>query len=215
VTDCVVLVPMLGRPWTVAPLVASLVASTDRARAVFIVTATDADVIDATEGLSRLLVEPRTRGDYAAKINTGVRNTTEGLILTGACDLAFRPGWLEVAEACMVGPVQVVGTNDMGNPRTITGPHSTHTLMSRAYAELPCIDGTPGPLSETYLHEYVDDELVGTAMKRGAYVHCSAAVVEHLHPMHGKAANDDIYDAQERRMMVDRLLFRQRRRLWV
>jgi hypothetical protein len=206
---------MLGRPETVAPLLESLACSTPDAVALFVVSETDVEVLAATVDVRRVVVAPRSRGDYAAKINAGVRESAEPLIFTGACDLAFRPGWLEVAEACMVGPLQVVGTNDMGTPRTITGPHSTHTLMSRAYAELPCIDGTPGPLSETYLHEYVDDELVGTAMKRGAYVHCSAAVVEHLHPMHGKAANDDIYDAQERRMMVDRLLFRQRRRLWV
>lgn len=212
--DVVVLTPMLGRPWTVEPLAASLAASTDRARLLFIVSDRDQPALAATDGLDRLVVPTWGVGDYARKINAGIRASHEPLIFTGACDLRFHPGWVEACESLMVRPVHVVGTNDLGNERTMTGAHSTHTMISRDYAALPCIDGTPGPLCEQYRHEYVDDELVGTAIKRGVYAHATDARVEHLHPLHGKAPADASYDQMATRMAADRGLFRRRRRLW-
>jgi hypothetical protein len=143
-----------------------------------------------------------------------VRASDEPLIFTGACDLAFHVGWLEACERRIDAGAQVVGTNDLGNPRVIAGDHSTHTLMTRAYASLPCIDGSPGPLFEGYRHEQLDDELVGTAKARGVYAHADDAHVEHLHPNWGKAPTDATYDAQTERMRADRGLFRRRRRLW-
>jgi hypothetical protein len=205
---------MLGRPETVAPLLESLACSTPDAVALFVVSETDAEVLAATVDARRVVVAPRSRGDYAAKINAGVRESAEPLIFTGACDLAFRPGWLDVARRRITDRVQVVGTNDLCNRRTMTGPHSTHTLLTREYAGLPTIDGSTGPLAEVYLHEYVDDELVGTAIKRRAYAHEPASVVEHLHPSAGKAPWDDSYRAQGERMRADRLLFQRRRQLW-
>lgn len=212
-SDCVVIVPMLGRPEQVPRLVASLAASTDRARLLFIVTDTDRAVRSALIDQDYLVVPPRERGDYAHKINLAVRATHEPLIFTGAIDLAFRPGWLDVAQAHIDDTVQVVGTNDLANPRTATG-HSTHTLVTRDYAERGLIDGRPGLLCVDYLHEYVDDELIGTAKHRGAYRHCPDAVVEHLHPMAGKAEWDATYLAMRHRMRADRALFNQRRHLW-
>ena len=86
---------------------------------------------------------PRTRGDYAHKI-TGVRlPATHQLILTGAIDLHFWPGWLEVAEKLLDEQVRVVGTNDLTNERT-EHEHSTHTLVARDYVEQGLIDGRPG-----------------------------------------------------------------------
>ena len=205
---------MLGRPQTVAPLLESLAGSTPDAVALFVVSETDTAVLSATEHADRIVIPPRDRGDYAAKINAGIRATSHPLIFTGACDLAFRPGWLDVARRRLSTRIQVVGTNDLANRRTMTGPHSTHTLMTRDYAQLLTFDGEPGPLFEGYLHEYVDDELVGTAMKRRAYVHEPRAVVEHLHPTVGKAAWDNSYRRQGERMRADRLLFQRRRRLW-
>ena len=40
---------------------------------------------------------PRTKGDYAAKINEGYRRSTEPLIFLGAIDIRFTPGWLGVS----------------------------------------------------------------------------------------------------------------------
>lgn len=211
--SCVVIVPMLGRGHLMDRLRASLRDSTDDARILWAVTAGDFDVVDRLDGDDAVMTPPRARGDYAHKINVGVAASSEPLIFTGAIDLAFHEGWLEHAAWLMEGRTQVVGTSDLANPRTEAG-HSTHTLVARDYVDRGLIDGRPGLLCEDYLHEYVDDELVGTARKRGVYAHCPASVVEHLHPMAGKADWDDTYAPMRARMRADRRLYMQRRALW-
>ena len=56
--------------------------------------------------------------------------------------------------------------------------------------------------------------MIGTAIKRKAYAHAPEAVVEHLHPMGGKAEWDATYLAMRHRMRTDRALFNTRRQLW-
>lgn len=212
-TDCVVIVPMLGRGHLMDRLRQSLAASTDRARILWVVTAGDFNVLDELHGEDHVITPPRTRGDYAHKINTGVDASDEPLIFTGAIDLHFLPGWLETAEALLDEQVRVVGTNDLTNERT-AHEHSTHTLVARDYVARGLIDGRPGLLCEDYLHEYVDDEMVGTAVKRGAYAHADDSIVEHLHPMAEKAEWDETYLRMRTRMRADRALFNRRRQLW-
>lgn len=212
--SCVVIVPMLGRGHLMDRLRESLAASTDDARILWAVTAGDFDVIDNLNGDDAVMIPPRERGDYAHKVNTGVVASDEPLIFTGAIDLHFHPGWLDKARRLMTGRVQVVGTNDLSNSRTEYGNHSTHTLVDRDYVARGLIDGRPGLLCEDYLHEYVDDELVGTARRRDVWAHAADAVVEHLHPLAGKADWDDMYLDMDDRMLIDRALFERRRNLW-
>lgn len=204
---------MLGRAEQVPRLAASLAASTNRARLLFMVTSGDDAVIRAVTDHDYLVLDPRERGDYAHKINCGVVASDEPLILTAAIDLHFHPGWLETCEALLTERIRVVGTNDLANERTAIG-HSTHTLVARDYVAQGLIDRRPGLLCTDYIHEFVDDELVGTAQARGAYAHAPDAIVEHLHPMAGKAEWDATYLAMRRRMRADRALFSQRRQLW-
>ena len=213
-TDCVVIVPMLGRGHLMDRLRESLAASTDRARILWVVTAGDFNVLDELHGEDHVITPPRTRGDYAHKINTGVDASEEPLIFTGAIDLHFHSGWLETATQYINAGFGVVGTNDLCNPRTANG-HSTHTLLTREYAELPCIDGSPGPLHEGYWHEFVDDELCATAKARGQWTHAADVVVEHLHWTVGKRERDRIDATYRERMVFGRRLYRQRQRLWL
>lgn len=211
----VVLVPMLGRPHTVAPLRESLAASTDRARLQWLVTSTDEDVIRAVRGDDVMLVPPRARGDYAYKMNLGYHSSSEPLIFLGACDIRFHAGWLEACEAKVAQGFGVVGTNDLGNSRTATGQLSTHTLVTRDYADRFGVIDQPGQLlHEGYWHEFCDNELVDTAKARGQYGHAADAVVEHLHPMWGKAEPDAMYDNALRRMGQGYALYKKRRPLW-
>lgn len=211
---CVVIVPMLGRGHLMDRLRVSLADSTDRARILWVVTSGDFDVLDHLGGDARVIVPPKSRGDYAHKVNAGVLASDEPLILTAAIDLHFHEGWLEAAERMLNESTQVVGTNDLANPRTADG-HSTHTLVTREYVGRGLIDGRPGLLCEDYIHEYVDDEMIGTARKRGVYAHAVDSVVEHLHPMVGKAEWDDTYRGMKRRMRIDRGLYNRRRQLWM
>lgn len=215
--DLAVLVPLLRRPHRVAPFLDSLQAATTVPhRVVFCCTPDDQATIDAVEaaGYEPLLVEWRRNGDYARKIQAGIDTTTEPFVFTGADDLRFHPRWFENAAARMTEQVGVVGTNDLCSQRVMAGEHGTHFLVARWYCELGTIDGEPHLFHHGYRHEFVDDELVGTAKKRGAWAHAPDSVVEHLHPMNGQAPVDDLYAAQAARMRASRHLYLRRRRLW-
>lgn len=210
----VILVPVLARPQNVAPLVESIQGATPETHSVlFICDEHDTAEREAIKqaGGEALVVT----GNYAEKINAGVRVTGEPWLFFGADDLRFHPGWFtaakRVAERTGAG---VIGTQDLCNPRVIAGEHATHFLVSRDYAEQPTIDGQPGPLFEGYLHEFVDDELIGTAKKRGQWAFAAESVVEHLHPDAGKSPTDGLYKAQGHRMRKSRPLYEQRRPLW-
>lgn len=217
VSVCIV-VPVLGRPQNVAPLIQSVEAATPSGyRLLFVATETDRAEIDALEAFSADFVTIDEPGTYARKINLGARCSTEPLLFTAADDLRFHRGWLTAARALLDGTVQVVGTNDLGNPRTVRGEHSTHTLVTREYIDGPggVADGEPGQvLCELYPHEYCDDEFIQTAKARGVYAHAFDSHVEHLHYLWGKGEDDDTYRLGRSRTRKGRLLFRQRRRLW-
>lgn len=212
-----VVVPMLGRPHRVRPLLESLEATAPHARVIFACSPGDIAVhraVDAT-GRQRMDVAWVGRGDYARKINYGYRGSTEPYIFCGADDLKFHPGWWEAAIDALAPGVGVVGTQDLCNPRVVAGEHSTHSLVTRAYADqFGTIDAPRHILHEGYPHEYVDDELIETARFRGAFAFAGGAVVQHLHPMCGGTRMDRLYAQQRQRMRLGRLLYQQRRRLW-
>ena len=207
---------MLGRPHRVEPVLDSIRVATPLARVLFLTTPDDALTrrVVAGVGVEQLTVPYQPFGDYARKINAGYRHTTEPLLFLAADDLHFHPGWFERCVAHLADGIGVVGTNDLTNPRTMSGAHSTHSLVTRWYADLGQLDGEPGILHEGYPHEFVDDELVATARHRHAWAHAVDAHVEHLHPMGGKAPMDELYAQQRGRMDRGRVIFHRRRRLW-
>lgn len=209
-----VLVPVLARPARVEPTIRSLAAGTPSDyRLLFLVDPGDREEIDEiTRQGADFYVCPDGLS-WAAKINLGVKLTTEPLIFTAADDLDFRAGWLEAAHRRMTETVGVVGTNDLCNPRTMRGEHATHFLVARWYAEIGAIDGG-GFAPEAYSHNFVDNEILETAVHRGAYAFAHDSLVEHLHPMNSKAENDSTYEKGAAGFRADRRLFRSRRPLW-
>lgn len=214
--ELVILTPVLRRPKNVAPLLRSIGETTTRPyRVLFIADPDDDRELSAiephlSEGVG-LLLQP---GNYARKINAAVEFTSEPLLFLGADDLRYHAGWLDAAKRLMVDPIGVVGTLDLCNGRVTQGIHSTHSLVSRTYAERGTIDDPGRLLHEAYPHEFVDDEFVQTAIHRGAFAHAADSVVEHLHPWVGKAPSDAIYAASKPRMRVGRRIFRSREHLW-
>jgi len=223
--DTVVVVPVLRRPHRIAPFLDSLAAATPEThRAVFVASdgdaATIAAVLEFADGdplVSLEVLAPNRAGDYAKKCNHVYRTSSEPFLFLAADDLAFHDRWLHHALELMADPVAgVVGTQDLApTARAKAGEHSTHCLVRRRYVdELGTID-TPGRvLHEEYPHEYVDDELVGTAKARGAWRFAELSIVEHLHPSWGKAPMDALYRQQRRRMDEGRRIFARRRALW-
>lgn len=221
--DVAILVPMLGRPHRVLPLLESIHHASPEARVLFCVSPHDKVVqveIDR-RGAERITVPFRDGGDYQRKINAGFDATDEPLIFTGACDLNFHEGWLKRATACIEPGVGVVGTNDLANPRVLAGEHSTHSLITREYVERYGIRDEPGVdvpgkvLCELYPHEFCDDELIETARYRGALVHAQDSWVEHDHPNFRPAVRSDpLYARQHIRMRAGRPIYQQRKHLW-
>jgi glycosyltransferase involved in cell wall biosynthesis len=211
-----VIVPMLGRAHRVGPLLESLLSTCDP-EVLFMLTPGDDDVIAAVEAAGqRWRTVDHRPGDYARKINQGVKETSDRLIFTAADDLAFHPHWLERAVDKLAPGIGVVGTNDLGSPRVMRGEHATHLLVTRAYVETHGTIDEPGKVfHEGYPHEYCDDEAVATAKKRRAWAFAPDSIVEHLHPSWSKAPMDDLYAQQPTRMRAGKQLFQRRRRLWM
>jgi glycosyltransferase involved in cell wall biosynthesis len=216
--DLAVLVPVLRRPHRVAPFLDSLTENTPPVFRVVFIPDTDDDALlpileRAAAERDDVEVLP-VKANYARKINAGVQATDEPLLFFGADDLKFHPEWFERALRRMDDDVGVVSTNDLCNARTMKGENATHPLVARWYAESPTIDESAGPLYERYPHEYCDREFSEVARARGAFAYAMDSIVEHLHPLVGKAPVDDIYADIYKRMRVGRRIYAQRRPMW-
>ena len=204
--------PVLNRPWAVQPLIDSALGATPEAEVLFLASPDDEPELEALEEAGADFITHA--GGYAAKINYGVRQTTRPLIFSAADDLHFHPGWFDIAKARITPDIQVVGTNDLCSGRVRMGHHATHMLMTREYALRPTADGQDGPFSEAYHHWYCDDELVETAVARKAIAFATDSIVEHYHPMVGKAETDSTYEKGASRRVEDRRMFMRRRKFW-
>lgn len=226
-TSVAVLIPVLDRPHRVLPLLTSLNDALPpprgrwrnlRVEPWFLCSQGDAAEAAAVEaaGMAPVVVPwPATRGDYARKMNYGLRETDADWCFLAADDLAFRPGWLEAALACHAEThACLIGTNDLGNQRVVMGHHSTHTLIHRHYLECGTIDEEGIGLHEGYWHNFVDDELVATAVHRETWAVARDAHVEHLHPSWSKAKPDETYRKGSLHFEDDRALFQARSPLW-
>lgn len=206
-TELAILVPALNRPHRVAPLLESIRETTPDAYVLFLCDQGDTD--ELREVLRADADYECCGGSYAEKINRGVELTEAPLVFLGADDLEHKPGWFEAAKA-KLDPAQVVGINDLIPRRRI---HATHFLITREYAEHPTIDGGRGPLHEGYGAWFCDDELIGTAEKRGVYAYAQDAHIEHLHPMVG-AEDDETYQLGRSQARQDKKRFLRRCALW-
>jgi len=218
-SDVVILVPVLRRPHRVHPLLESLAANTPEPhRVLFLCSPDDEAEIEAvrSSGADYLICKPWMPGDYARKINHGYHHSTEPLIFLGADDLKFHPDWLPNALARLTETIHVVGTNDLGNKRVMAGIHSTHTLLTRVYADKHgTIDQRETILHEGYEHCFTDDEFIHTARARQMFAFAPDSIVEHLHPNWNKAEWDDVYSIADQSLQKGRRLFNRRRQLWV
>lgn len=210
--DLTILIPVLNRPHRVEPLMKSALAATPEAEVLFLADPDDEPELEALEaaGANYLTIDT----GYAGKINHGVRKTDRPLIFTGADDLHFHQGWFEIARDEINERVRVVGTNDLCSDRVQAGLHATHLLMTRDYALQPTADGGRGPFCEYYHHWFCDDELVETAVARNVITFAFGSIVEHYHPMVGKAETDSTYVKGASRRREDKRLYLRRRKHW-
>lgn len=132
-----------------------------------------------------------------------------------ADDLNFHYGWdihaMRVADHRGAG---VVGTNDLGNKLVMRGGHSTHTFIRRKYIERygGTFDDTGLVFCELYDHQFCDNELVQTAIRRGEWAFSKRSIVEHLHPVWNKGTFDATYEKAFRETSQDTRLYMKRMR---
>jgi glycosyltransferase involved in cell wall biosynthesis len=195
--EIAVIVPTLGRPDALGPLVENLRRTTPPAyRLCFVVDPDDEASHSALAALSpapEVLVLEHG-GTYPVKVNAGARATAEPLLLPTADDVVFHPGWYEAALSRFRKGAQVVGTSDL-TPATEGGRHATMPIVTRSYVEDPgAAYGEKGVVfHEGYHHNFVETELWQLACHRGVAVFEPASVIEHRHPSWGTAEVDDTY----------------------
>jgi hypothetical protein len=208
-----VIVPTLRRPQNAAPFMESLRASGADLAAVYAVAdpGPDADAWKEA-GATVLHWHGPPPGTFAERVNLGYQVTDEPWLLLAGDDVRFHPGWLDHAQHAARDGADVVGTNDLHNPRVTAGEHSPHPMIRRAYADEQGAswDGPGVVCHEGYRHWFVDDEIVTAAKQRGAWVMAFHSKVEHLHPMWGLAADDETYAIGREHMESGRELFEKR-----
>jgi hypothetical protein len=216
-----VVVPVMRRPESAAPFMASLRASTGLADVFAIADEADTDTVRAWEAAGAVVLHATTGdeapGTFAQKVNHGARYLTvhdfahPWLFMTGD-DVRFHPGWLDHAQAIAGDRFDVVGTNDLGNPRVTSGEHATHLLIRRTYvAETGASWDGPGSVAHAgYRHWFVDNEIVTAAKQRGVWAMALGSRVEHLHPRWGKGEQDEVYRLGAEHADADADLFRAR-----
>lgn len=173
----------------------SLRESTDRAAVYAVATVTDEATVAAwIAARANVLTTPRVT--FAEKVNHAFRLTGEAWLFLVGDDVVFHSGWAdELLRAAAETNANVIGSNDLANPRTAEGSHAPHMLISRRYiADAGASWDGPGLVChEGYRHMYVDDEIVTAAKQRGEFAFARDAVVEHLHPAVEKAEVDATY----------------------
>jgi len=234
--EVAVIVPVTGRPESAVPFMQSLRASTGLACVYAVCDAHDDDtwkawqdagadhvlqvvyapddgepvVVCADDGVGAIR---RRIGSFAEKVNDAAKDVTEPWLFLVGDDVRFHPGWLDHAQhvASTYG-ADVIGTNDLGTKRVTDGEHATHVLVRREYVEEvgASWDGPGVVCHEGYRHWYVDDEIVTAAKLRGVWQMALGSVVEHLHPLFGKGAEDDVYRLGQQHAADDGKRFEER-----
>jgi len=233
-----ILVPVLGRPQNVQPLVDSIRANTTEPHTITFLCS-DGDGVQR-EAVREAMVanhparifsvdtgRPAGGGDYAMKINDGFHMSQKmrrevGLpdsewVFMAADDIRFEPRWDTTALKAAGDMFHVVGTNDLANSQVQRGLFGTHCLIRRSYITEHggTADNITGSvLYEGYDHNFVDRELCHLAQHRGVFVSARHSRVRHYHPLWRTAKSDPTYVKALARFREDQQLFLTRAHLW-
>lgn len=214
--ETAVIVPVMKRPQNAAPFMASLKASTGMAKVYAVADADDVVTVEAWKaaGAEVLELANQTPGTFSEKLNFGYGLTSEPWIFMVGDDVRFHPGWLDHAQHAAGDTFDVVGTNDLGNPKVMAGEHATHILIRRSYIDETGAswDGPKVVAHEGYRHWFLDNEIVTAARRRKTWAMALGSVVEHFHPAWGKGDNDEVYELGQSQAGADRKLFERRAR---
>ena len=213
---CAVIVPVMKRPQNAQPFMESLRASTGMATVYAVVDPDDSETYTAwLEAGAEVIVADRDRPSFPCKVNVAYGKTSEPWVLLVGDDVRFHPAWLDHAQnIARITGAQLVATNDAGNRRVADGHHATHPMIRREYIDEQGAswDGPGVVVHEGYRHNFCDDEWTAVAQQRGVFAPALGSIVEHLHPVWNKAADDAVYRKGKAHFDQDRRLFERRKR---
>lgn len=209
--DVAIIVPVLRRPQNVQRMLTSLTESgcADRCTMYFIADDDDELELDELERCdANVIVNRSLWRTFAVKCNLGYRETNEPWMLLVGDDVRFGFGWLDDAFSEDDGS-SLISTNDMMNRGVLRGLHATHPLIRRRWVDErgASWDGPGTVCHDGYRHWYVDNEWTAVAQYDGEFRFAANAIVEHLHPLSGKAPNDEVYQLGQSHAAADRALY--------
>lgn len=212
--DIAIIVPVMRRPQNVQPMMSSLVESgcADMCEMYFVADADDEVELAELDRLgANVIVNRAELQTFAVKCNLGYRETDEPWMLLVGDDVQFHADWVDHAFADDDGS-SLISTNDLYNRNVMRGMHATHPLIRRRWADRrgASWDGAGTVCHNGYRHWYVDNEWTAVAQMNGQFRYAPAAVIEHLHPLAGKAESDDVYELGQSHAVVDRALYLER-----
>jgi glycosyltransferase involved in cell wall biosynthesis len=215
-TATAIFIPTYQRAHRIAALVRNVRENTDGAyHLLFIAVEEDAPTRAAVDATGERCFINTGLPTYAGAINAAYHATDEPYFFCGADDLRFYPGWLTHAYAGMMDGIGVVGVNDLSIADALDDESATHYLVRRMYiARYSGVIDQPDTVLYGYDHNYTDMEFIATARARRMYRYCPEAIVEHLHPLWEKAADDPIYAKGRRQYEEDTQRYTRRRPLW-
>lgn len=216
-----ILVPVLGRPQSVEPLLASIEEASHLSNhVIFLCSPGDEEQIAtciASGEETHVVHWTPERSDYPRKMNYGYSRGTNPWMLLAADDLTFHSGWdTEAMIVAQASGAQVIGTNDLAHPDVKRGTTSTHPLVRREYVKRrgATADCKGVLIHPGYDHNYSERELVCVAHQRKVWAFARTSRIGHRHPAWGSAPEDETYRKGKIHMGEDLQLFLSRSALW-
>ena len=215
--DVTVVVPVMRRPQNAEPFMASLLATTNRAHVVAVADEDDNETWRAwlqvmPKGTGRVFRSawPAPGGTFAQKVNLAYRVAplTQWLFICGD-DVRFHEGWLDAGlDVAEQFNAKVIGVASQG----ASDAWSPHLFINRRYVhdQGASWDGPGIVCHEGYRHNYVDVEVCTVAIQRHTFKMSWDSIVEHLHPVFGKAEDDPVYRLGQASVDADAAVWRER-----
>lgn len=152
---------------------------------------------------------------YSDALQEIYEQTDEDIFLWGNDDFYFLKNWDELPLEMMQNKgIGVLGLHD-GNPNT---RYWSISLIRRKYIEEQSgVVDMPNRVLYPYNHNYVDDELTSTAIKRGVWQKCMAPCILHQHHSFkwlGDFPHDATYAKNDKKVAEDNETYHNRIHLW-
>jgi hypothetical protein len=192
------LCPSRGRPAAAQAILESFEATRTRddTRLVFIV---DRDDPSRGDYPGEVMVVPPTgfmNGAVREAIELGVLRDATVIGWVGDDNRFRTPGWdVRIAEG--------LGTIGIGYP---SDGWRKDDLPTNWWITRPIVDAL-GMFEPTLRHYFTDNYWRALGRATGCYVHFEDVLIEHLHPLAGKAENDAIYDRSKQNAFRDKVAY--------